>query len=105
VSVDDENHESYGAMMHRGLREADQRRDDGAGAPRERSMRIIIILDDAFAERKPRGHSRALGEADMVIAADGRVLKRRNDWSGYRVDMEKLDSVLNGEKRVTRKKG
>ena len=39
MSTDDENHESYGAMMHRGLRDAEQPRDAVVEAVREDLLR------------------------------------------------------------------
>ncbi len=69
-------------------------------------MRTIIILDaESMPAEKTRGHSRAFADASMVLTASGRILKSANGWADYTVDMEKLNSVLNGEKRVRKTKG
>lgn len=70
-------------------------------------MRTILILteEEARAVQSRRGRSKTIHEASMVLTENGTILKAKHGFAFFRVDMEKLDSVLNGEKRVTRKKG
>ena len=66
-------------------------------------MRTIVILD---GEAVPEGRGRPafMAQADMVLTASGRILKSANGYADYLVDIEKLNSVLNGEKRVRKVK-
>ena len=69
-------------------------------------MRTILIVtdDEARGIEETRGRSKEAAAATMILTESGRVLKSANGWAGYVVDVEKLNSVLNGEKRVFRNK-
>jgi hypothetical protein len=67
-------------------------------------MRTIIILDGEDPPAAPRGRPVVMAQASMVLTASGRILKSANGWADYTVDMDKLNSVLNGEKRVRKAK-
>lgn len=67
-------------------------------------MRTIIILNGETPPEAARGRSAVMANASMVLTASGRILKSANGWADYTVDMDKLNSVLNGEKRVRKAK-
>jgi hypothetical protein len=69
-------------------------------------MRTILIVteEEARAIEETRGRSKEAAAATMILTEEGRILKSANGWAGFTIDMEKLASVLNGEKRVVRAK-
>lgn len=68
-------------------------------------MRTIVILDGETPPEAARGRPAIMAQATMVLTASGRILKSTNGWADYTVDMDRLNAVLNGEKRVRKAKG
>lgn len=56
-------------------------------------MKIILILEEG-AHTFGRGHVEAVAAADVVIGADGEVIKNRNAPAGHRIDLEKLFKLI-----------
>lgn len=68
-------------------------------------MRTIIIIteEEADAVKAPSFRPKSWSDATMILTDSGRVIKSATGFCDFTVDMEKLTSVLNGDKRVKRK--
>jgi len=64
-------------------------------------MQILLLDPDTRlgAGDTARGHIRAISEADLVVDADGNVLKARGDEGPTRINIAELRRVLTTQAR------